>query len=132
MNFPFKVWVGGSSNFTEETKHPPRLHSHPRFLFISRLCWKPTSKRMRTNPLPPTFTAQLKLTGLQTACWPRRCTFTSSETIMFETCGSEFVFRVEANLFRKRLFSFQKKTFLKNRFLFVFRHTDNPGGKLLF
>jgi hypothetical protein len=46
--------------------------------------------------------------------------------------GPEFVFRVETNLFRKRLFSFQKQTFLKNIFLFVFRHTDNPGGKLLF
>ena len=49
----------------------------------------------------------------------------------FKLVGPEFVFRVE-NFFRKRLFSFQKQTFLKNSFLFVFRHTDNPGGKLLF
>jgi hypothetical protein len=50
----------------------------------------------------------------------------------FKLVGPEFVFRVETNFFRKRLFSFQKQTFLKNSFLFVFRHTDNPGGKLLF
>ena len=34
-DFPFKVWVGGSSIFSEETKHPPRLHSHPCFLYFA-------------------------------------------------------------------------------------------------
>jgi len=34
-DFPFKVWVGGSSIFIEETKHPPRFHSHPCFLFFA-------------------------------------------------------------------------------------------------
>ena len=34
-DFPFKVWVGGSLISSEETKHPPRLHSHPCFLYFA-------------------------------------------------------------------------------------------------
>ena len=35
--YSFKVWVGGTSNFYEETKYPP-LFSHPVSSGLSDLC----------------------------------------------------------------------------------------------